>query len=134
MTVSCKMKCVNLRGAGPSPFNIIMNLNVQKFSRKATRWQRGYVGKIDEIWTRHRKEYNEYIFVKIDVTIQKLYCGNKDFQDKYLSTYASYEPSVINNLTRNTDIHIVHIIGICPLQICLSYHTYMSHCTTVVYI
>ena len=34
--------------------------------------------------------------------------------DNYVSIYASHELNAINNVTRSTIIHTLHIIGICP--------------------
>ena len=41
-------------------------------------------------------------------------CGHMRSLYHYISKYASYEPNVINNVTRNIGIHTLNITGICP--------------------
>ena len=53
---------------------------------------------------------------------------NVQIWDNYVSIYASYEPNTINNVTRNTDIHTFHIIGICPwTNLPVTLHIYVPH-------
>ena len=51
--------------------------------------------------------------------------------NNYVSIYISYGPTAINNVTRNMGTHNFTLVAYASEQICLPYHTYMSHCTTM---
>ena len=53
--------------------------------------------------------------------------------DNYVTIYAPYEPNAISNMTMNTGIHTLNIIGICPstnmdatLYLCFALQCYCS--------
>ena len=48
----------------------------------------------------------------------------------YVSIYTSNDITAIHNETKSTDMHTFHITGLSPAQLCLTYCTYMSHCTS----
>ena len=58
--------------------------------------------------------------------------GHVHIWHNYASIHTSYELATINNVTRNTAIHTLHIVGICPWTNMPPHCTYMSHCTTTV--
>ena len=59
---------------------------------------------------------------------------NVHIYDNYVSIYASYELSAINNMTWSTGLNFT-LPPCAPEHICLQHLTYMSHCSfTVVYI